>query len=72
MLVGDLGKWRMLPLERTLMAIINQMELTAAVSVIAGVIGAMLGLGGGILLVPIFTLLFHIPFRLAVGASTRP
>lgn len=29
----------------------------------------MLGLGGGILLVPIFTLLFHIPFRLAVGAS---
>lgn len=51
------------------MAIINQMELIVAVSVIAGVIGAMLGLGGGILLVPIFTLLFHIPVRLAVGAS---
>ncbi len=37
--------------------------------VVAGVLGALLGLGGGILLVPALTLLFHLPIHIAVGTS---
>jgi len=35
----------------------------------AGVLGALLGLGGGIFLVPALSLLFHLPIRAAVGTS---
>lgn len=35
----------------------------------AGILGAILGLGGGIFLVPTLALLFHLPMRVAVGAS---
>ncbi len=38
-------------------------------SLSAGVIGALTGLGGGVLLVPMLVLLFHINLRYAVGAS---
>jgi uncharacterized membrane protein YfcA len=34
-----------------------------------GLVGAMLGLGGGVFLVPTLTLLFNVPFRTAVAAS---
>jgi uncharacterized protein len=34
-----------------------------------GLVGSMLGLGGGIFLVPMLTLLFDVPFRTAVAAS---
>jgi uncharacterized protein len=37
--------------------------------VLAGVLGALLGLGGGIFLVPALTLLFHLPMPIAVGTS---
>ena len=40
-----------------------------AISFVAGVIGALAGVGGGILVVPSLTLLFGIDIRLAVGAS---
>ena len=40
-----------------------------AVSLAAGVIGALAGVGGGILVVPSLTILFGIDIRLAVGAS---
>lgn len=36
---------------------------------LAGVLGALLGLGGGIFLVPALTLLFHLPMRIAVATS---
>ncbi|MFZ0429914.1 MAG: sulfite exporter TauE/SafE family protein [Acidobacteriota bacterium] len=36
---------------------------------LAGILGALLGLGGGIFLVPALTILFHLPIRTAVGAS---
>jgi len=36
---------------------------------LAGTVGALLGLGGGIFLVPALTLVFHLPVRLAVGTS---
>jgi len=35
----------------------------------AGTVGALLGLGGGILLVPALTLMFGLPVRVAVGVS---
>ncbi len=39
------------------------------ISVIAGFLGSLLGLGGGIIVVPALTLLFHVDIRYAVAAS---
>src|SRR5512142_3152378 len=39
------------------------------VSVLAGIIGALAGVGGGILVVPALTILFGVDIHLAVGAS---
>ena len=41
----------------------------AAVSLLAGFLGSLLGLGGGMIVVPALTLLLHIDIRLAIGAS---
>ena len=35
----------------------------------AGALGGMLGLGGGVLLVPLLTVFFHQPIQTAIGAS---
>ena len=51
----------MTPLEFTLLA--------AVVSVAAGYLGSILGLGGGIIVIPALTLWFHIDIRYAIGAS---
>ena len=40
-----------------------------AISILAGLVGALAGVGGGILIVPTLTLLFGIDIRLAIGAS---
>ncbi|WP_339061315.1 sulfite exporter TauE/SafE family protein [Tepidibacillus marianensis] len=40
-----------------------------AISIIAGFFGSLLGLGGGIIVIPALTLLFHIDIRYAIGAS---
>src|SRR5664279_3830895 len=40
-----------------------------AVSVVAGLIGALAGVGGGILVIPVLTFGFDVDIRLAVGAS---
>ncbi len=37
--------------------------------IIAGLLGSMLGVGGGILIVPILTLALHLPIQVAVGSS---
>jgi uncharacterized membrane protein YfcA len=42
---------------------------TLGVSLVAGVLGSLLGLGGGIIVVPALTLLMHIDIRYAIGAS---
>jgi uncharacterized membrane protein YfcA len=44
--------------------------LLFVLAIVAGVMGAILGLGGGIILVPALTLLFKVPMRTAVAAST--
>ena len=51
----------MTPVEFTLAAF--------AISLGAGLLGSLLGLGGGIVLVPALTLLLHLDIRYAVGAS---
>ncbi len=43
--------------------------LVFVVSVLAGATGSLLGLGGGIIVTPALTLLFHINIRYAFGAS---
>ena len=43
--------------------------MTFSISLLAGLVGALLGLGGGIIVVPALTLLLGIDIRLAVGAS---
>lgn len=43
--------------------------LLFGIGLAAGVLGALLGLGGGIFLVPLLTLVFHLPIRIAVGTS---
>lgn len=43
--------------------------LLLGIGLLAGVLGAILGLGGGIFLVPLLTLFFHLPIRVAVGTS---
>jgi len=42
---------------------------TFVMSIIAGVLGSLLGLGGGIIVVPVLTLMFKIDIRYAIGAS---
>jgi len=37
--------------------------------IIVGLIGGMLGIGGGALLVPLFTYMFKIPIQQAIGTS---
>lgn len=40
-----------------------------AISLVAGFLGSLLGLGGGLIVVPALTLLLHVDIRLAIGAS---
>jgi len=39
------------------------------VSLLGGYLGALLGLGGGLIVIPALTLLLHVDIRLAIGAS---
>jgi uncharacterized membrane protein YfcA len=38
-------------------------------SIVAGLLGALTGLGGGVVIVPVLALLFHVDLRYAIGAS---
>jgi hypothetical protein len=51
---------------------VNLIELSLVLlgtSVVAGVLGSLLGLGGGFVIVPVLTLAFHLDIRLAIGTS---
>src|SRR5438128_10030142 len=57
---------------RSIPAGVTPLTFTLAVfgiAVAAGVLGSLLGLGGGIIVVPALTLLFKIDIRYAIGAS---
>jgi uncharacterized membrane protein YfcA len=40
-----------------------------SISLLAGFFGSLLGLGGGLIIIPALTLLLHVDIRLAIGAS---
>jgi uncharacterized membrane protein YfcA len=51
---------------------VNTLELTGFVfggSIAAGFLGSLTGLGGGVVIVPLLTLAFHVDIRYAIGAS---
>ena len=39
------------------------------ISIVAGLIGSLVGIGGGVLIVPVLTLLYGVPLEYAIGAS---
>ncbi|MEI8194488.1 MAG: sulfite exporter TauE/SafE family protein [Phycisphaerae bacterium] len=43
--------------------------VTFVISIAAGLLGSLLGLGGGIIVIPALTLFLHIDIRFAIGAS---
>src|SRR5258708_8130922 len=50
----------------------NVLEFTAVVGIVvlaAGLLGVLTGLGGGVVLVPLLTIFFHVDIRYAIGAS---
>ncbi|MBN2462620.1 MAG: sulfite exporter TauE/SafE family protein [Dehalococcoidia bacterium] len=49
----------------------NEVNLWAlgGVGLVAGLLGSMLGVGGGILIVPILTLALHLPIKVAIASS---
>lgn len=40
-----------------------------SIAILAGLLGSILGLGGGIIITPVLTLLFHFDIKYAIGAS---
>jgi uncharacterized protein len=46
-----------------------QTILIACVALLVGGLGSMLGIGGGVLLIPLLTGLFGVPIKVAIGAS---
>src|SRR4051812_6918331 len=51
------------------MTILTITILVALGSFLAGCLGAMTGIGGGLIIVPMLTLFFHVDLRYAIGAS---
>jgi uncharacterized membrane protein YfcA len=44
-------------------------SIVGSVSLIAGFLGSLTGLGGGVVIVPLLTIVFHVDIRYAIGAS---
>jgi hypothetical protein len=51
------------------MPLLTFTSLVFAGSFLAGLLGALTGLGGGVVLIPLLTLVFHVDLRYAIGAS---
>jgi uncharacterized protein len=51
------------------MPIVSFTLLVFSGSFLAGLLGALTGLGGGVVLIPLLTLVFHVDMRYAIGAS---
>ena len=52
---------------------VSTVELTALIgigSLLAGFLGALTGLGGGVVIVPLLTIVFHVDLKYAIGAAT--
>src|SRR5271169_4655903 len=51
------------------MTVLAFTAVVAVVSFAAGLLGSLTGLGGGVVLVPLLTIFFHVDIRYAIGAS---
>ncbi|MGA3351741.1 MAG: sulfite exporter TauE/SafE family protein [Acidimicrobiales bacterium] len=51
------------------MSVVELSLVLFGISLFAGVLGSLLGLGGGFVIVPVLTLAFHLDIRLAIGTS---
>src|SRR6266699_4455780 len=51
------------------MNVLDFTAVVAIVSFVAGLLGSLTGLGGGVVLVPLLTIFFHVDVRYAIGAS---
>jgi uncharacterized membrane protein YfcA len=51
------------------MSVLLFTSLIFATSLFAGLLGALTGLGGGVVIVPVLVLLFKVDLRYAIGAS---
>jgi uncharacterized protein len=51
------------------MTILTFTAVVAIVAFFAGLLGSLTGLGGGVVLVPLLTIFFHVDIRYAIGAS---
>jgi len=51
------------------MSVLEFSALVGVGSLLAGFLGALTGLGGGVVVVPMLALLFHVDIRYAIGAS---
>jgi uncharacterized membrane protein YfcA len=51
------------------MTVLEFTIIVGIVSFAAGLLGSLTGLGGGVVLVPLLTILFHVDIRYAIGAS---
>lgn len=53
------------------MTILEFSLLVCGSSLIAGLVGALTGLGGGVVLVPLLSLFFKVDIRYAIGCGRR-
>ncbi len=51
------------------MSLIDFIISLSLISISAGLLGSLIGLGGGVIIVPVLTLIYHVDIRLAIGAS---
>jgi len=65
----ELTKARILKVSRTIVLGPVDVLVIFLVSIVAGFIGALFGLGGGVLIIPFLTLVEGVPVPLAVGSS---
>src|SRR5713101_6103063 len=65
----ELSKGAILRVPRTVLLGPVDILVILLVSIVAGFVGALFGLGGGVLIIPFLTLVEGVPVPLAVGAS---
>src|SRR6202142_3988645 len=51
------------------MTVLEFTGIVAIVSFVAGLLGSLTGLGGGVVIVPLLTIVMHVDIRYAIGAS---
>ena len=63
-------RWRLAPMIEYMPGFHASLWILILIAVVAGVVGSLLGLGGGLVLVPLFTALLGVPMKQAVATSS--